>query len=76
MPVDSETYAYDVMRGDMPFSRMSIVGADAWFDEEGAGKYEIKEQSIKTYADEILVLLRITDEEMQEEHIQRFSNRA
>jgi IrrE N-terminal-like domain len=73
--IDPDTYAYDVWRGAKESSHMSTVGADAWFEGWNSSQYEMKEQSMRIGPDEILVLLRITDERMQVDFAPRFRRR-
>ncbi len=60
-----DTYAADVLAGKRNRTHMSTIGADAWFDADGIDEYEIKEQSIRLSDEKVLVILRITQEEMQ-----------
>lgn len=66
--VDADTYAYDVIAGKKERTHMSAVGADAWFDESGIADYELREQSLRLADSSVLVILRITEEEMQLDH--------
>lgn len=43
------------------------IGADAWFDQHGADRFDIPEQTIRTGSGETLTLLVFSDEEMLEE---------
>lgn len=63
--LDPDTYAADVLAGKRDRTHMSTVGASAWFDADGIGDYEMKEQSIRLSDGKVLVLLRITEEAMQ-----------
>jgi hypothetical protein len=63
--LDPDTYAADVLAGKRNRTHMSPIGADAWFDADGIGEYEIKEQSLRLGDGKILVILRITEEAMQ-----------
>lgn len=69
--LDPDTYAADVLAGKRDRTHMSAVGADAWFDAEGIGEYEVREQSIRLSDDKVLVILRITEEAMQVEYGRR-----
>ena len=56
--LNSESFAFDVLfgnRADNPMPRK--IGADAWFDRRDAERYEVQEQTIRTWSDEILTLL-------------------
>lgn len=63
--IDPDTYAADVLSGKCTRTHMSTVVADAWFDADGIDEYEMKEQSIHLGGGKVLVILRITQEEMQ-----------
>jgi hypothetical protein len=43
------------------------IGADAWFSDSEADRYEVHEQSLRTAVEEILTLIIITDEAMLRE---------
>ena len=63
--LDASSSAMDVLFGGADDDRfLSTIGADAWFDRYGAERLELKEQSFRTTADEILTLLVLTDESM------------
>jgi hypothetical protein len=60
--LSAEGFAFGVLFGDQPedaFPRK--IGADAWFGQWGAERYEVQEQTIRTGEDEILSLIIITD---------------
>lgn len=63
--LDPDTYAADVLTGKRDRTHMSAVGANAWFDDEGIGEYEMREQSLRLSDGKVLVILRITEEAMQ-----------
>ncbi|MBI2716217.1 MAG: ImmA/IrrE family metallo-endopeptidase [Rhizobiales bacterium] len=63
--LDPDTYAADVLTGKRDRTHMSAVGANAWFDAEGIGEYEMREQSLRLSDGKVLVILRITEEAMQ-----------
>ncbi|WP_065376787.1 ImmA/IrrE family metallo-endopeptidase [Ensifer adhaerens] len=63
--LDSESPAFDILHGKAPESKFSSrIGADAWFDQFDADRYEIMEQTIRTFDGEILTLLIFKDEKM------------
>lgn len=63
--LDPDTYAADVLAGKRDRTHMSPIGADAWFDADDIGEYEVKEQSMRLADGKVLVILRITEEAMQ-----------
>jgi hypothetical protein len=69
--VDPDCNAADVISGKRERTHMAPIGADAWFDEEGIRDYEICEQSVRLGDGTALVILRITEEAMQDEFPQR-----
>jgi len=74
--LDPDTYAADVLAGKRERTHMSSVGADAWFDRDGISEYEMKEQSIRMADGKVLVILRITEEDMQTEESRTSGRRA
>ena len=66
--LDSDSYAFHVLFGDARRSRRALTGADAWFDRDGADRFELYEQSFQVADDEILTLLVFKDEEMLEDN--------
>jgi len=65
--LDSDSFAFDILfenRSDDPMPRR--IGADAWFDRRDAERYELHEQTIRTWSDEILTLLLFSDPAMLE----------
>jgi hypothetical protein len=69
--IDPDTYAADVLAGKRDRAHVSPIGADAWFDADGISEYEVKEQSIRLSDDNVLVIIRITEEAMQEDYGRR-----
>ena len=65
--LDADSYAMDVLFGDLPKSRQVRIGADAWFECRDAEKFEIYEQTVQVGNNEILSLLVIIDGEMLED---------
>lgn len=66
--LDADSYAFDMLFGGAKEqSHPRKIGADAWFDRGGAGKFEILEQSFALPNHEIATLLIIEDEDMLEE---------
>lgn len=66
--LDHESYAFGILFGRQandPYPRK--IGADAWFDRDEAGRYEVQEQTIRTADDEILTLVIIHDPNMLED---------
>lgn len=62
--LDADSYAFEVLHGDLPRSRRALMSADAWFDRRGADRFELYEQTLKISEEEILTLLTFKDEEM------------
>lgn len=61
--LDSDTYAYDLMRGDLRNEKKrSKMPADLWFDFKSVGRHEVFEESI-TYAGNVLTLITGIDDE-------------
>jgi Zn-dependent peptidase ImmA (M78 family) len=69
--IDPDTYTADVLAGKRERTHVSPIGADAWFDAEGIGEYEVKEQSIRLGDGSVLVIIRITEEAMQDDYGRR-----
>ena len=72
--LDHESSAFGVLFGghpDDPAPRK--VGADAWFDRPEVGRYNVKEQTVRTTEEEVLSLVLICDDEMLEERESRTS---
>lgn len=66
--LDSESFAFGVLFGSKDDDAMPRkIGADAWFDRPEAGRFEVREQTIRSGDDEILTLVLIDDEPMLEE---------
>ena len=62
--LDEDSFAYDLMNHGKPCNYLGKQPADAWFDNDDAGQYEVFEQSIPSISGTILVLLYLADEEM------------
>ena len=62
--LDEDSFAYDLMNDGKPCNHLGKQSADAWFDNDDAGKYEVFEQCVQSTAGNILVLLYLADEEM------------
>lgn len=65
--LDADSYALDVLYGKSRRSRRVLIGADAWFDNPGAGEFELYEQTMKGWGDEVLTILTFKDGEMLED---------
>jgi hypothetical protein len=66
--LDPESFAFDVLFGqgqEEPHPR--LIGADAWFDRNEAGRYELHEHSIRTAEEETLTLLLLSQDGMLED---------
>lgn len=62
--LDADSYAFDVLFGNLGSSRRALIDADAWFDRSGADQYQLFEQSMRVGDGEILTLLLFKDEKM------------
>lgn len=62
--LDEDSFAYDLMNYGKPCNHLGKQPADAWFDNDDAGNYEVFEQCIQSSGGEILVILYLADEEM------------
>lgn len=62
--LDPDSFAFDVVFGEVPRSRLGIMGADAWFDRHDADRFEVLEQSVRITEGEALSLIIIKDEKM------------
>lgn len=64
--LDSDTLAYDFVRGNTA-SGSGKQSAEAWFENSDADRYEIREECIPYWADQVLVLLYLSDEMLEAE---------
>jgi hypothetical protein len=74
--LDAESFAFGVLFGGKVDDAVPRkIGADAWFDRSEAGRFEVREQTIRSGDDEILTLVLIDDEAMldQSDEAQRGS---
>jgi hypothetical protein len=61
--LDQESFAFEMLIGsasESVFPRK--VGADAWFEFRGVGRFEVQEQSFRLPNDEVLALLILPEE--------------
>jgi hypothetical protein len=65
--LDSDSFAFDVLRGEKRESGVHVMDADTWFEHWKAKEYELYEETVKTGDTEILTLLTWKDESMLEE---------
>jgi hypothetical protein len=64
--LDSESPAFDLLfKGGKEDTFPRKVGADAWFDFQGADQYEVQEQSFALPNNEIMTLLVLPDAALQ-----------
>lgn len=64
--LDHESFAFEMLFGGASESRFPRkVGADAWFEFRGVGRFEIQEQSFLLPNQEVLTLLILPDEAME-----------
>ncbi|OJV31103.1 ImmA/IrrE family metallo-endopeptidase [Sphingomonas sp. 67-36] len=62
--LDASSSAFTVLFGDAERSPLQTTGADSWFDQRGAARFRLTEQSVKAHGGEILTLLTLTDSGM------------
>ena len=65
--LDTETFAYDFVRGCNTASGSGKQSAEAWFENSDADRYEIREECIPYRTGQVLVLLYLSDEMMETE---------
>ena len=56
----------DVLFGRIDRAAPTIIGADAWFDRWNADRFELREECVRTFGNEVLTLLTLTDARMLE----------
>lgn len=61
---DEDSFAYDLLNHGKACNGLGKQSADAWFDNDDAGRYEVLEQCVPSVGGEILVLLYLLDEAM------------
>jgi hypothetical protein len=65
--LDAESSAFGILFAGKPDDAMPRkIGACRWFERQEAGRYEVREQTIRTADGEILTLVLIEDEAMLE----------
>lgn len=63
--LDRESYAFDILFRNQAEDRTPHrIGADAWFDQYGADRFELTEETIQVAPEEILTLLLLTNVDM------------
>ena len=62
--LDPESAAMDVLYGKIDRARPTIIGADAWFDRWNADRFELTEECVKSFGNDVLNLLTLTDQKM------------
>ena len=63
--IDAESSALEILFGNTQNDRgPRIIGAESWFERREAEKFEIREQSFRSGANEVLTLLTFSDEQM------------
>lgn len=65
--LDADSYAFEVLHGDVRRSRRVLIGADALFDRRDADQFELYEQTFKVSDDEALTILVFNDDRMLED---------
>jgi hypothetical protein len=64
--LDPESAAMDVLFGKIERAAPTIIGADAWFDRWNADRFELREECVRGFDNEVLALLTLTDGRMLE----------
>lgn len=59
--LDEDTFAYDLLHQGRPHPALGKQPAEAWFTNDDAGRYEVRECCIAGRAGEILVILYLED---------------
>lgn len=62
--LDPDSSAMDVLYGKLDRGKPTIIGADAWFDRWNADRFEVREECIKGFGDDVLALVTLTDAKM------------
>lgn len=62
--LDPESAAMDVLYGKIDQARPTIIGADAWFDRWNADRFNLTEECVKGFGNDVLTLLTLTDQKM------------
>lgn len=64
--LDSDTFAYDLLTRGVECDRPRKQSADAWFENDDAGEFDVLEQCWRAAPGKVLVTLYLIDEEMFE----------
>ena len=64
--LDPESVAMDVLHGKTDRARPTIIGADAWFDRWNADRFELTEECVRGFGNDVLTLLTLKDQAMLE----------
>jgi hypothetical protein len=62
--LDPESSAMDVLYSKVDRAGPTLMAADAWFDRRDAERFDLMEETIKGFGDEVLTLLTLTDAKM------------
>jgi hypothetical protein len=60
--LDEDTFTFDLLNKGKECLYLGKKSADAWFESDDAENYEVHEQCISLYADQVLVLLYLDAE--------------
>ncbi len=60
--VNPRTIAYDILRDNVPASGSVDVAADGWFGHRDAGRYAVREDSVRISSESVLTLIWWKDE--------------
>jgi hypothetical protein len=61
---DEDSFTHDLLTQGKECRHLGKQSADAWFDNDDAGKHEVLEQCVATRDGEALVLIYLADSEM------------
>jgi hypothetical protein len=68
--LDAKSFAFGIQFGGRPDDGAPRkIGADAWFDRQGASRFTVREQTIRVARDETLSLVLIDDREMLDDRL-------
>ena len=60
--MNPRTIAYDILRDNVPASGSVDVAADGWFGHRDAGRYAVREDSVRISSESVLTLIWWKDE--------------
>jgi Zn-dependent peptidase ImmA (M78 family) len=63
--LDEDTFTYDLLQSGKACKHLGKQPADAWFENDDAGKYEVREQCIASHGGDALVLVYLEPKMME-----------